>query len=432
MLGQQEAERGLVLSLLRWPEEEADEALERVASLPVAIEPEDIANEHLRTIFSVVLSNAANEVATSVRLAAQMSGVDEAKIADALASVDRGALRVYAEAVAYHSARRQLTSAAEAAVEIASNGADPSEALDSIAETFASISLASEEGRIATVAERAQQGEAALSARQQEMSNGHKRVELPLPSLNRMLPYLLPGQMVLVTGATKVGKSSFAGQLFDYNVKRGLPGLYFHFEDTPEVMDLRRLARQMSSMGNEGVPLHRLLSCLLNQRERELVDVVREWVTKWGHLGTEVYSAGWTMEQVIRVWRRLALRAKASGEPIRLVVIDYLNKAELPPQKLRSLGLYAARGRDAELVKQTAEATRVVAFLVQQEGDNGQPYETRQSAQKAQAWISLQRERLPNHSLDPIGKAVVKYANLGSTGAVQAEFLPDWMVWREL
>jgi len=432
VLPEPEAEQGLVYSLLRGPGEEINDALLRVASLPIAIEPADISDKMLNTLLALILENAEQEVATSIRLAAQALEVDEFDLVQGVERVDHGAIRVYAEAVAYHSARRDIVFAANKATDAARNQA-PSEALDTISQEFAGIVLASEKDRIASVTERAAMGRISLEKRQASMRNGEVRVVFPMEGINTLVPYLLPGQVILCTGGTKTGKSSWAGQFFDYNVKRGMKGLLFHFEDTPEVMDLRRVARQMPMLGEDGVPLRRLLGEVLSQREHEKIEQVRADIAEWGHRGTEIYAAGWTMEQVIRIWHRLCIRASVAGDPIQFVIVDYLNKAELSPQKLKNFGgVFGSRGRDAELVKQATEATGTLSLLVQQEGINGHPYETKQSAQKSQVWISLARDRLDNHALNPVGEIIVKNANLGSTGSVPAEFWPRWMLWHEL
>jgi hypothetical protein len=245
MLSQNEAERGLVYSLLRKPGEESYDALERLGAIPVAVTPEDISEPKLAQIFKLVLENAYQEVATSTKLAAQATGVDEFDLVAGVESVDPTALRVYAEAVSHHSNKRAITGAASDAMQSARTKA-PADALDAIHTRFADISLSSEDERIATVAERCAEGQHILGHRQQAMADGEVRVSFVLEGLNRFVPYLLPGQVILITGQTKVGKSSYAAQLFDYNVRRGLRGAYFHFEDTPEVMDLRRVARQMA------------------------------------------------------------------------------------------------------------------------------------------------------------------------------------------
>ena len=137
------------------------------------------------------------------------------------------------------------------------------------------------------------------------------------------------------------------------------------------------------------------------------------------------------MAKVSRVWQREWIRSRAAGASLDVVVIDYLNKAELTPKALKDYGLFGARGRDSEIVKQMAESTGAVCFLVQQEQIDGLPYETRQSAQKSQVWISLERERLDDYSLSNAGSVIVKNANMGSTGSLRAYFDARWMIWGE-
>ena len=74
MLSQHEAETGLAYSLLRRPGEDAEDALFRVATLPIAIEAEDLADLTLRALVANILENAGNDVATSTYLAAQATG----------------------------------------------------------------------------------------------------------------------------------------------------------------------------------------------------------------------------------------------------------------------------------------------------------------------------------------------------------------------
>jgi len=431
MLSQNEAERGLVYSLLRRPGEDIFAPLERLSTLPISVTPKDVADPLLSQLFTVIIENAYNEVATSTKLAAQATGEEEFDLVAAAEAVDPSAIRIYAEAVSHHSDKRTLRSAADDAVETARSTQTPADALDAIHVRFAGISLAAEDERVGTIAERSQQGAQSLASLQQSMADGELRVAFVIDQLNHLVPYLLPGQMILLTGATKVGKSSYAAQVFDYNVRRGMHGAYFHFEDTPGVMDLRRIARQMATQP-DGVALRKMLATVLTFKEQTCINAVRSDIAEWGHRGIEIYCAGWTMEQVIRVWRQLWLQGRAANRPLDFVVVDYLNKAELTPQKLKDYSLFGGRGRDAELVKQTAEATGTIVFLVQQEGVSGNPFETTQSAQKAQVWVSLKRERLPNYSLDPIGQVIIKNANMGQTGAVAVEFDARWMAWREL
>jgi len=448
VLTQKEAEIGLVFSLIRRPGESTEDALARYADLP-PIDADDIGDKSLRQLFQVIEQNAADDLATSTRLAAQATGIDEFEIVQRVESVDPDALAVYARDVLHHARQRQIKSAAETAVQAAAK--DPDQALDEIAGAFAQIDLASDDGRIGTIEERLKTGHIGLLQLQEEIRSGRPRPRFPLPGLNRLIPLVLPGQVILLTAKSKVGKTAFASQMFDINVASGLRGVYFHFEDTPQVMHLRRVARTQASFydfanarpkaGYTTAPFYRLLGkapsgelgVTLTDKELETVEAATKLAESLlDNRGIEVYCAGWPMKRVIRIWRKLHLRLQAKGEKLDFVVIDYLNKADVSLREVGILGMHGARGRDTELVKQTAEALDCVAFLLQQESDEGLPYETRQSLQESQAWISLQRERMLDGSLNPYGKAVVKNANMGETGEVNMRLFPSFMIFGEV
>lgn len=445
MLDQRAAEEGLVISLLRRPGEKKDVTLARVANLPPALTEESVQNPRLRKLLAVVLANADRDIATSVSLAARSSDWDEFDLRGLVEATDADALSLYVESVLYYQAKRQISSAAENALE-AARSESPEQAIDRITQEFARISL-SDEDRIGTIAERARVGGESFRRRQEAMKRGDTRLAFPIPRLNYLLPTILPGQVILLTAGSKIGKTSFASQMFDYNVRRGLRGIYFHFEDTTEVMHLRRVARGMVRFmdGSTWKPTrpiatwNRLIGRkdgdfppYLTEKEMESVRLVEESIAReLGDRGIEVYSAGWTMQRVARVWRRLNTKARNAGHKIDFVVIDYLNKAALRPDTLRSLGnnIYAARGLDVELIKQTAEELGIIAILLQQESDEGLPYETRQSLQKSQAWLSLQRERYDNGELSKQGFVHVRNANMGETGRVSVRLLAQFMLW---
>lgn len=432
MLSQKEAEAGLAYSLLKRPGENRQDALQRIALLPIDIQPLMIQDKAIRALMTMTLENGASDVATSTYLAAQGLSVDEFDLVQQLGSVDAEGLPIYCNAVRHYYQQREIRTAAEDAVQLAKGQEDPRKVLGQISQRFADLDMIGDQHRIGTIPQRSAAGEKMMQERQTSIKSGELRVSFPLPGLDRMLPYVLPGQVVLLTALTKVGKSSFAAQMFDYNVRRMMNGLYFHFEDTPEVMDIRRIARQMHAHRDEPgvVKLQDMLGKVFTKPQRELLKKVREDIPKWSSSGIEIYCAGWTMEQVCRVWRQHYYRFKAAGQPLDLVIIDYLNKAELTPGKLKEYGQFGARGRDAELVKRATEATGCVTLLVQQEGHNGEPYETQQSKQKSQAWISLVRERDENTmSLHRAGRAIVKNANMGATGAIPATFVPERMLW---
>jgi hypothetical protein len=237
--------------------------------------------------------------------------------------------------------------------------------------------------------------------------------------------------VVLLTAKTKVGKSSFAQQWFDTQLMRGFKGLYFHFEDPPEVMGLKRTARLIGQYTPPSLMMsfNKMLIGILTTEQMNEIERVNELSDEWADRGTQIWCADWSMQQVIRVWRREHFNGN-----VDFVVVDYLNKAHLSSHDLRYMGVYESRARDAELVKSTSEATRIVSMLVQQEGDDGSPFQTRQGAQKSQVHISLRRERLgedEGRKLSNEGKVCVMNANIGETGDIKAEFLGDFMMWDE-
>lgn len=416
-----QAETGYVLSLLRGPGEPAEAPLDRLASMPFSIEPGDITAGRLRQTLGLILDHAKRSISLSIRYAAQALGADEGKLLDAVEAIDPTAVLLYGEAILEHNARTELLSAAEEASALALG--EPSDALNEILSRFAGISSAREDTRIRTLPDTVTEGLTWLQDYQGKMKRGDIRLAFPFSRLNDRIPYIFPGHCILVTAGTKVGKTAWASQVFDWNIKRGLRGIYFHFEDSVEVMALKRLGRQMAT-AQHGVSVHRMLSKVLRDQEMEIISETATDILEWAEAGVMVHCAGWEMEQVIRVWRRYALR-----DWVDFVVIDYLNKASLSPAKLRGYGQFGSRGLDAELVKTTAEQTRTTAIMLQQENDEGKPFQTRESAHKFQVWISLTRERLEDQSLGEEGEMIIKNANMGGTGAIPATFYSDYLVW---
>lgn len=416
-----QAETGYVLSLLRGPGEPTEAPLDRLASMPFSIEPEDIAPGRLRQTLELVLDHAKRSISLSIRYAAQALDADEGKLLDAVEAIDPTAVLLYGEAILEHNARAELTSAAEEAATLAQG--KPDKALNEILSRFAGISSAREDTRIRTLPESVTQGLEWFQGYQERIRRGDIRLAFPFSRLNERIPYIFPGHCILVTAGTKIGKTAWASQVFDWNVKRGLRGIYFHFEDSPEVMAIKRIGRQMAT-AEHGISVHRMLSQVLRDNEMAIISETATDILEWAEHGIQVHCAGWEMEQVIRVWRRYALR-----DCVDFVVIDYLNKASLSPAKLRGYGQFGGRGLDAELVKTTAEQTGTTAIMLQQENDEGKPYQTRESAHKFQVWISLTRERLADQSLGEYGEMVIKNANMGATGAIPATFYSDFLVW---
>jgi hypothetical protein len=424
------SEKGYVLSLLRHPEEPPEAPIDRLASLQIDVAPEDISNSNLRKILELILKNARRMMATSTRIAAQCISTDEMIILSQMDSVDVDSIDVYAEAILRHSVSSDVMSAAGKAKELAKQG-QAQEALDHLAAKMATIQSESERGRISTLAQSIPAFTSQFEDHQGMLSRGDVRFAFPWGGLNRLVPYIPPGNLILGTAMKKVGKTSWAGQLGDWNARRGLNVLYFHAEDTPFIMRMKRVGRQMAALRDHenrhtGISVRRMLSTVLAPKDRERVATVNQSISEWKGSVTEIHSVGWTAEQITRTWHRLCNRSQ-----VDIVIIDYLNKLRLLPQKTRVWGQYGARGQDAELFKIAAEQTGVVAVLMQQEKEpEGTPYQSKETPQKAQLYIRLIREQdSTTHRLDLNGRFVVMNANLGDTGAIDAYFYPDWMVW---
>lgn len=423
-------ERDLVLSLYRRPGEPADVTLSRIASLPASLTADRISNPSLRKQLELILSNAwGNELATTTTLAVKMLRLDSFELASGIASVDPSGLPVYAEAVLRASDTRALQAVVcEAKTLAAENPAKA--ARDDIYTKLSSLEMSTEVSRLMSISDRSRLGRRLIAERQTLLRSDEPRVAFPINELNDMIPYLMPGWMILVQAEPGVGKSSFAGQMADYTSKRGMSVLTIHFEDTPEMMDTRQTIRQGWHINENSTLGDRLLGSILTAEELQRVDTIHDDVESWGDNSYEFYAGGMTMEAACHVWRQVAVRGRYSGNKLRLVIIDYLNKATIKPEKSRThSGLFGARGYDTELVKQTAEETGVIAVLLQQERDDI-PYETKQGWQKSQVNLSLKREETATMGRNPYGNIDVRKANLGRCGKIAVEFIEEGLLWR--
>jgi hypothetical protein len=280
----------------------------------------------------------------------------------------------------------------------------------------------------------------------EQIRSGQPRICFPWEGLNSLVPFLLKGDVVLWTAQSKVGKSSTIQQLFDYNARRGFTGGMFHLEDTPLKIFIRRVSRFMTELSKTGkyphlVDQYRLLAknsrgetgMALTEGELETVSAIRELIDERLGNSFEIHCPGWTVEQIVNTWQRLHTRMQRSGQGgVDFVVIDYVNKINHGKDYEAAVGQANALGRALDLIKAAAEKMGVIAFVVQQENDEGKTYNSRQTFHKAQVWVSIQREQLNDQTLSNRGKFVVRAANFGQTGAVKVELHPRWMGWVEI
>jgi hypothetical protein len=273
--------------------------------------------------------------------------------------------------------------------------------------------------------------------RAEELASGKPRIAFPWNVVNEAVPFIYQDDMILLSGMSKVGKSSAAHQLALYNASR-LNVVYFHNEDNPLKVFLRRIAQyQLARDPNplrSGGPLNmgtldyrELLNH--NVKNSKLMEQVEEEnafiLNKIGNRLTYVYCSGWTADQIVSEWRKAKRRGK-----VDLVIIDYLNKIE-SYTKARTIGTMAgAMEYNVELFKREAGRKNAMTpcVLVQQENEDGTVRDTRSSYIKSQLHISVTRD-VDESGMQVTGRIKVLRANDGRTGNFPAQFYPGYMVW---
>lgn len=422
-----------VLSTLRRADEGSDAALERFWRSGW-VDADLIDNPRLRKLLLYVQDNASSDVAVSVQMASSYIGVERDKLRQMADEVDPDGISSYAKLVVEAKEKQHLKQMLK---EASSIDAPPREIVERVERYLSEVRARRRSEHIQTVRESQEEFMRFLKVHQGKLEEGGAMVGMPpaFPTIVDMVPTLFEGNMVLLTARTKVGKSTFAQQWMDSMLKAGLRGVYLHFEDSPVMMGLKRAAREMGwhSYDEEGnfIGFHfsKMLKEVLTDHE---MGIVAKSMTddEWTSRGTQIYCADWEMSEAMSTLRMIGLQ-----QEIDFFIVDYLNKARVSSSDLRSLGLYEARARDAEMVKSTAERMGVIGILIQQEGKNGQPFQTMQGSQKSQVWLSLERHKLGEEEgrrLSNAGKVSVRFANLGETGDVSAVFNPHWLLWYEV
>jgi len=425
-----DAERNYLLSIIQRPDEIPDATLERFWEVGF-ISLDEVSSGNRRELLATVQESASRGRATSMVLAAQVLGVDADKLLAQAEQVDPDAIKIYADKMLERGRKSRVRSAAERVIK---DDLSSEQMLEELQKELLQIRSSEIDSKVRGIDVASDEFMSWLEQQQEFIKAGKKRVAFMWRMLDWMVPYLFPGNVVLLTAQTKVGKSSFAQQWFDVVLEWGFNGLYFHFEDPPEVMGLKRTARLMALHGYEnqqfvGVVFNDMLTQQLSERQMGMIKRLNDEAKEWTRNGKQVWSAGWQISQLVRVWQMEDFNRK-----VDFVVIDYLGKATLTSRDIRDMGVSESRARDAELIKTVAEQTGAIVCLVQQENDDGNPFGTRQSAKKAQVHLSLKRERLGedfNRALSNDGVVSVVNANLGATGDVKARFHPSFMVWSE-
>lgn len=267
-------------------------------------------------------------------------------------------------------------------------------------------------------------GMAKFDERLGQLASGEPRLSFPWKSMNDRLPFIYDDDLILYTGQSKTGKTSAAHQTALYNA-RYMHVLYMHNEDNELKLHLRRTAQ--AQLINDPTMKHVLLSYrdLLSQsvHNSNLIEIVDYTNRKLNELIGDrlhyTYCAGWGPEQIISE----IIRVK-SKFPLRLVIIDYLNKIEIG-HLINRRGVPGSYEFAVELIKREAGRTGAMCptILVQQENENRTVRDTRASYIKAQAHISFNRS--------PEGDYIsLVRANDGMTGDIPAEFFVPYMIWK--
>ena len=385
-----------------------------------------LAAPHSRLLYETIWEHAARRISLTPQLAAELIGWPRLLVL--VKDTQPDAFIIYAEQVLLHAQREEVRGAVVDITEAAAAD-DPKVAVSEMTRRLAMIRLSQTE-RIGSAAEHALAFRKEFAQDQENLKNGKTRFTWPIETLNEFIPMVMEGWMILLTAESKTGKTGMASQLADWNVtKNHLRGVYFHFEDTPKMMSYRRIARRNMMQNGTAITdpsMRDMMSQVLSPIKRGVVDSTIDEVLKWGDNLIEVYSAGWTMDQVVRTLLHLHTK-----QPVDFFVVDYLNKAEVAPEVIKGHGLFMGRGRDAEMLKRLAEATGTICLLLQQEV-NGVPFETKMPLQKSQVWLSLDRDPLEGGGYGPYGHIVVRAANMGQTGAIPARFDHRAMMWTEI
>jgi hypothetical protein len=429
-----DAELGLVSALLMHPFDSEGDALNRVAALKINVGSEHFEDPLLGEAFEVITQNARESVAVSPLLLAQIME-NRLNMTGAEPVSQPSAVQVYAREVVRHYNLRRLGSVGQQALNTGAD-TDPELVASELLQQLTGLD-SGEERYIHTATESTRLFLDELARDQENIRSGHVGFDFNFFQgrdtsgvtrfpVREMIPMIMGGWVILLTAGTKVGKSTLGWQLAEWNVaENGLRGVYFHFEDPPKMINYRRVARRGLRVDQSYDPsLKTMLGSVLRPEQLEKIGKVYQEVSTWGDRLTEVYCAGWTMEQVVRTLHRLHLQ-----QPVDFWIIDYLNKATLSPKKLRDYGVFVARGQDVELVKNAAEQTGTVAVLIQQDID-GKPYETNASIQKSQVWLRIQRDIAESDGrMMPQGDLIIERANMGATGRMPITLVTGPLVW---
>jgi len=350
-----------------------------------------------------------------------------------LAGLDPLAVNVYHDKILSDRVRKIAKTAGQRLLAVSSGKLE-----ESIEQILADVDIANEQrGTSMDLPTHSAVGMKMFRERADDLASGRPRVSFPWSMLNDAIPFIYDDDLILLSGMSKTGKSSAAHQMALYNASK-IHVLYFHNEDNPLKIFLRRIAQyQLARDPNPlmhggpeeiGTLNYRTLLSTDIKTDELMAQVERENAFVLRHIGnrlTYVYCPGWTAEQITSEWRK----QKRQGT-VDLVIIDYLNKIETY-SKAKTLGTMAGGMEyNVELFKREAgrKGSMTPCVVVQQENEDGTVRDTRSSYIKSQVHISFSRD-MESDGMQLTGRLKILRANDGMTGNWEARFYPPYMIW---
>ena len=422
----QDLQRQFVLSLIRRDYETDEEVLSRLALLPSGVV--DALEGEWATLFGKVLEQARKRRCLTPAGAATILGKSPNEVIALMADVGADT-DIYAQKLMDGLRSQTVMRAASSAAEAVKKGEDPAVVAERLVGAIASLSI--QGARIVSCEDYPDRWLQWVDQQQARVRTAGATIPFPFKFLDENIARMQPGEIALLTGVTGGGKSSLALYWAQVAALSGVDVTFIHCEDPHEKV-FARLILQLAwrivyaQGGNTSFPLtsamrqlkpediptyHEITSQVMPPKKREVLNTIVGFGRELGlfrHIKM-MHAPGATVENIIAVLT--AEEMTRQGSNAHLVILDYLNKLAIPPNILRSLGLYEARARDVEMLKVWAEQYGRNAVILQQVNDAGEAFETRQSMHKAQVHLDLAVDR--NTGLVTLE---VRKANSGRSG----------------
>jgi len=228
--------------------------------------------------------------------------------------------RYYAERVRGFAVRRQVIMAAHEIQKMATDeNIDHTDLLDDFqARAFSIRSGDLETAAVKTVHD----GVPVMIERlKRAMSGETGGVSSGMKSLDKYLPGLFPGELIVLAGRPGMGKTALALNIMANLAKSNGVGLVFNLEMLHDQLTTRVFCSE------NNLSFYRIRSGLFDQKEFEEVERRRDTLKRW-----RFYVDDYTGTSVMRI-ARVARMLKAAHGKLDLIVIDYLQL--LKPPKMR-------------------------------------------------------------------------------------------------